>query len=191
MAEEFLVVGQVVAAQGLKGEVRILPASDFPQRFTEPGTRWLRRRGQNEQEVQLLSGRQLPGKELFVVRFEGINDRTAAEGLVHQELLVAADDLPELEEGEFHLLDLQGLNVRLENEAEPIGVVVDLHHGGNDLLEIELKEAAAAASCPSSRPSFPRWNWSKAGCCSLPPKGCWMAEPEAHSTVTLLAKLRG
>ena len=80
MAEEFLVVGQVVAAQGLKGEVRILPASDFPQRFTEPGTRWLRRRGQNEQEVQLLSGRQLPGKELFVVRFEGIKDRTAAEG---------------------------------------------------------------------------------------------------------------
>ena len=37
MAEEFLVVGQVVAAQGLKGEVRVLPASDFPQRFTEPG----------------------------------------------------------------------------------------------------------------------------------------------------------
>ena len=49
--------------------------------------------------MQLLSGRQLPGKELFVVRFEGINDRTAAEGLVHQELLVASDDLPELEEG--------------------------------------------------------------------------------------------
>ena len=138
MADEFLVVGQVVAAQGLKGEVRILPASDFPQRFTEPGTRWLRRRGQGQREVQLISGRQLPGKELFVVRFEGINDRTAAEGLVHQELLVAADDLPELEEGEFHLLDLQGLKVHLENEAEPIGVVVDLHHGGNDLLEIKL-----------------------------------------------------
>ena len=49
MADEFLVVGQVVAAQGLKGEVRILPASDFPQRFTEPGSRWLRRRGHNEQ----------------------------------------------------------------------------------------------------------------------------------------------
>ena len=138
MAEEFLIVGQVVAAQGLKGEVRVLPASDFAQRFTEPGTRWLRRRGQDEQEVQLLSGRQLPGKELFVVRFEGINDRTAAESLVHQELLVAADDIPELEDGKFHVRDLQGLQVRLQEETEPIGVVVDLHHGGNDLLEIEL-----------------------------------------------------
>ena len=171
MADEFLVVGQVVAAQGLKGEVRILPASDFPQRFTEPGKRWLRRRGQNEQEVQLLSGRQLPGKELFVVRFEGINDRTAAEGLVHQELLVAADDLPALEEGEFHLLDLQGLNVRLQGEAEPIGVVVDLHHGGNDLLEIELKESGRRCLIPFVEAIVPQVDLQQ-GCLLLtPPKG--------------------
>ena len=171
MADEFLVVGQVVAAQGLKGEVRILPASDFPHRFTEPGTRWLRRRGQGEHELQLLSGRQLPGKELFVVRFEGINDRTAAEGLVHQELLVAADDLPELEDGEFHLLDLQALNVRLENEAEPIGVVVDLHHGGNDLLEIELKEDGRRCLVPFVEASVPKVEPKEGWLLLTPPKG--------------------
>ena len=171
MAEEFLVVGQVVAAQGLKGEVRILPASDFPQRFTEAGTRWLRRRGQNEQEVQLLSGRQLPGKELFVVRFEGINDRTAAEGLVHQEFLVAADDLPKLEDGEFHLLDLQGLNVRLQGEAEPIGVVVDLHHGGNDLLEIELKKGGRRCLVPFVDAIVPQVELEQGWLLLTPPKG--------------------
>ena len=171
MAEEFLVVGQVVAAQGLKGEVRILPASDFPQRFTEPGTRWLRRRGQNDQKVQLLSGRQLPGKELFVVRFEGINDRTAAEGLVHQELLVPADDLPALEEGEFHLLDLQGLQVHLENEAEPIGVVVDLHHGGNDLLEIELKADGRRCLVPFVEAIVPQVDLEQGWLLLTPPKG--------------------
>ena len=171
MADEFLVVGQVVAAQGLKGEVRILPASDFPQRFTEPGTRWLRRRGQDEREVQLLSGRQLPGKELFVVRFEGINDRTAAEGLVHQELLVAADDLPELEEGEFHFLDLQGLNVRLRDEADPIGVVVDLHHGGNDLLEIELKEGGRRCLVPFVEAIVPQVELEQGWLLLTPPKG--------------------
>ena len=171
MADEFLVVGQVVAAQGLKGEVRILPASDFPQRFTEPGKRWLRRRGQNEQEVQLLSGRQLPGKELFVVRFEGINDRTAAEGLVHQELLVAADDLPELEEGEFHLQDLQGLNVLLQGEAEPIGVVMDLHHGGNDLLEIELKESGRRCLVPFVEAIVPQVDLEQGWLLLTPPKG--------------------
>ena len=171
MAEQFLVVGEVVAAQGLKGEVRILPASDFPQRFTEPGSRWLRRRGQHEQEVQLLNGRQLPGKELFVVRFEGINDRTAAEGLVHQELLVAADDLPELEEGEFHLLELQGLTVRLEDATEPIGVVVDLHHGGNDLLEIELNRDGKRYLVPFVEAIVPRVEPEEGWILITPPKG--------------------
>ena len=171
MADEFLVVGQVVAAQGLKGEVRILPASDFPQRFTEPGKRWLRRRGQNQQEVQLLSGRQLPGKELFVVRFEGINDRTAAESLVHQEFLVAADDIPELEDGEFHVRDLQGLSVRLETESDPIGVVVDLHHGGNDLLEIELKTDGRRCLVPFVDAIVPQVELEEGWLLITPPKG--------------------
>ena len=171
MADEFVVVGQVVAAQGLKGEVRILPASDFPQRFTEPGARWLRRRGQNEQEVQLISGRQLPGKELFVVRFEGINDRTAAESLVHQEFLVAADDIPELEDGEFHVRDLQGLSVRLETESDPIGVVVDLHHGGNDLLEIELKADGRRCLVPFVDAIVPQVELEEGWLLITPPKG--------------------
>jgi hypothetical protein len=42
---ELLVVGRVVAAQGLGGEVRVLPLSDFPERFTTAGWRWLRPRG--------------------------------------------------------------------------------------------------------------------------------------------------
>ena len=171
MADEFLVVGQVVAAQGLKGEVRILPASDFPQRFTEPGSRWLRRRGQGEQEVQLLSGRQLPGKDLFVVRFEGINDRTSAEGLVHHELLVAANDIPELKEGEFHVQDLQGLSVLLQDDAEPIGFVVDLHHGGNDLLEIELKADGRRCLVPFVEAIVPQVELDEGWLLITPPQG--------------------
>ena len=39
--QELLVVGRVVGVQGLKGELRINPMSDFPERFTRPGRRWL------------------------------------------------------------------------------------------------------------------------------------------------------
>ena len=59
------------------------------------------------------------GKELFVVRLEGIESRTAAEALVGHELLVLATDRPRLEPGEFHLLDLVGLEVRLLGAAKP------------------------------------------------------------------------
>ena len=94
--QELLVVGRVVSAQGLRGELRVNPLSDFPERFTRPGLRWLQARNGTPREVTLLSGRQLPGKELFVIRLEGVNDRSGAEALVGQELLVPAADRPGL-----------------------------------------------------------------------------------------------
>jgi 16S rRNA processing protein RimM len=137
-APELLEVGRLVAPQGLKGELRVLPLSDFPERFTIPGLRWLRSRRGETRTVELLSGRPLPGKELFVLRFAGIDDRTAAESLVGHVLLVDAQDRPPLEPGEFHLLDLVGLAVRLLPGDTVIGRVTDLLHAGNDLLEIAL-----------------------------------------------------
>ena len=139
-AEDWLPVGKVVAVQGLKGELRINPASEFPERFTEPGSRWLKARGKAPREIELKSGRQLPGKSVFVVRFAGIDSREAAEALVGQTLMVPADDRPELEEGEFHLLDLVGLEARLSADGEAIGTVSDLISGGNELLEIQTPD---------------------------------------------------
>lgn len=135
---ELLVVGRLVAPQGLRGEVRVLPLSDFPERFTRAGRRWLRRPGGQAREVELRGGRVLPGKDLFVVRLEGIDSREAAEAAVGEELLVLASDRPRLAKGEFHLMDLVGLEVRLLENGERIGQVTDLLHAGNDLLVVEL-----------------------------------------------------
>ncbi|MFO7628492.1 MAG: ribosome maturation factor RimM [Prochlorococcaceae cyanobacterium] len=137
-APELLLVGRLVAAQGMQGELRVLPLSDFPERFTRPGRRWLQQRQQPARPVDLLHGRQLPGKTLFVVRLKGIDDRNAAEALVGEELLVPVNQRPKLEPGEFHLLDLVGLQVRLQTSGSSIGLVSDLIHAGNDLLEVEL-----------------------------------------------------
>ena len=140
-SDDWLSVGKIVGVQGLQGELRVNPASEFPERFTVPGPRWLRsRKGVEPTEIQLKKGRQLPGKSLFVVRLEGIDSRSAAETLVGQELLVSADDRPELDEGEFHLLDLLGLEARLAANGPAVGTVSDLISGGNDLLEITTAE---------------------------------------------------
>ena len=135
--EDWLSVGKIVGVQGLQGELRVNPASDFPERFTAPGPRWLRSRKESEPtEIQLKKGRQLPGKSLFVVRFEGVENRSAAQTLVGQELLVSADDRPELADGEFHMLDLVGLEARLAADGPALGTVTDLISGGSDLLDI-------------------------------------------------------
>ncbi len=161
MSKEFIVVGQVVAAQGLKGEVRILPATDFPSRLVDPGPRWLQKPGAAIQSLELISGRQLPGRDLFVVRFEGINNRSAAEALVQHEL----------EAGEFHVLDLQGLEVRLDPGGPAIAIVVDLHHGGNDLLEIELLDGARHCLVPFVEAIVPEVHIKEGWLLLTPPQG--------------------
>lgn len=144
-AEDWLVVGKIVAPQGLQGDLRVLPESDFPQRFLEPGPRWLRSpqqtfSQQEPQSVDLTHGRYLPGQGLYVIHLAQIGDRTAAEHLRGHELLVLASDRPPLAEGEFHLLDLIGLEVYLAQDRSLIGTVVGLVPAGNDLLEVELKQ---------------------------------------------------
>ena len=149
---DLLEVGRLVSAQGLQGELRLNPLSDFPERFTVPGQRWLQGRTGPAKAVTLLSGRQLPGRELYVLRLEGVNDRSSAEALVGHALLVPASDRPPLAEGEFHLLDLVGLEVRLLADGGVIGRVTDLLHAGNDLLEVELAAAPSMAPGPAPGP---------------------------------------
>lgn len=130
-------VGTIVAAQGLKGEVRVYPDSDFPARFEQPGLRWLLSPGATEpRAVQLLQGRYLQ-KGLYVVQFAEIINRTQAEALKGSRLVVPESDRPPLEAGEFHILDLIGLEVFDQQTQAVFGFVTGVVPAGNDLLEVK------------------------------------------------------
>jgi 16S rRNA processing protein RimM len=123
----------------LDGALRIYPDSDFPERFLEPGDRWLQRPGQTEPErVKLLSGRYLSRKGLYVIKLVGIDNREQAGQLRNARLLVARSDRLPLEPDEFHVADLIGLAVRLQLTGAVIGTVVDVFAAGNDLLSVQL-----------------------------------------------------
>jgi 16S rRNA processing protein RimM len=138
---DWLEIGVVVAPQGLKGEVRVYPDTDFPERFETPGQRWLLKPNATEPEpVNLLKGYYLAGKGLYVVQFAGVSDRNQAEALRDTKVLVPIRDRPPLNPGEFHLMDLVGLTVILQENREPIGRVISIINAGNDLLEVELTD---------------------------------------------------
>ncbi len=138
-AKEWLEIGTIVAPQGLDGEVRVYPNSDFPERFEQPGQRWLLRPGETEpQPIELLGGRYIEGKGLYVVELAGVEDRNQAEALRGCRLLVPQSDRPVLGEDEYHVLDLIGLEVFNQTTQEVLGTVVDIIPAGNDLLEVKL-----------------------------------------------------
>jgi 16S rRNA processing protein RimM len=145
MTDRFIEVGKIVAPQGLKGEVRVYPNTDFPERFLAPGNRWLLRPGSHDpQPVKLLRGRYLDGKGLYVVQLEGINTITDAEALRDFKLMVPESDRPALEDGEFHIPDLIGLEVFDQRTQALIGTVISLIPAGNHLLEVQRSDPKAS-----------------------------------------------
>lgn len=140
-ANDWLEIGTVVAPQGLEGEVRVYSTSDFPERFEQPGFRWLQSPKATEpQVVELLAGRQMPGKNLYVVQLAGIENRNQAEVLLGCKLLVRQSDRPSLPEDEYHVSDLIDLQVFNQLTGENLGVVTDVFTAGNDLLEVKLHQ---------------------------------------------------
>ena len=135
---EWIEIGKIVAAQGLDGEVRVYPDSDFPERFIEPGKRWILRPNKSEPEpIEFLGGRYIPGKGLYAVEVEGVEDREGAEALRGCKLFVEKTDRPYLEPDEFYVQDLIGMEVFNQLTGEILGKVSDIIPAGNDLLEIE------------------------------------------------------
>ncbi|NJL80076.1 MAG: ribosome maturation factor RimM, partial [Richelia sp. SM2_1_7] len=134
-------IGKIVAPQGLNGELRVYPDTDFPERFEVPGKRWLLRPNATEpQEVELVKGRFLEGKNLYIIQLAGVKHRDEAEELRGCKILVPESDRPLLSEDEYHLMDLVGLSVFMQDSGKFIGTVVDLIAAGNDLLEVRLEK---------------------------------------------------
>ena len=137
---EWLVVGLITSCHGIKGEVKVKSLSDFKERFIKSGIRWLQKENEPPTKIKLISGFKQPGKETFIIKFQGVSTRNDAEKLKKYKILVKTDKFPELNKQEFHLLELIDLQVRiLENKKfKIIGKVINLENEKNNLLVIEL-----------------------------------------------------
>jgi 16S rRNA processing protein RimM len=137
---EWLVVGLITSCHGINGQVKVKSLSDFEERFLKPGFRWLQKENEQPTKIELKSGFKQPGKETFVIKLQGINNRDHAEQLKKYKILVKTNKLPKLKKEEFHLLELMNLQVKtLENDQlKIIGQVINLENEKNNLLVIEL-----------------------------------------------------
>ncbi|MCO5135051.1 MAG: ribosome maturation factor RimM [Phyllobacteriaceae bacterium] len=126
-----VLLAQIGAAHGIRGEVRIKPFGDadmldrYGPLYDAQGRSY---------EITAMR----PQKTVLVVRFRGIDSREAAEALNGVELFVDRSALPAPEEDEFYLSDLIGLQT-VSPEGEMLGKVVEVHDfGAGDILEIRL-----------------------------------------------------
>lgn len=148
-SDEWTEIGKIIGVQGLNGEVRVYPSTDFPERFEEPGQRWLKYPNQSTpQPVELLHGRLIENKGIFIVQLAGVTDRNQAEALRGCVMFVPQGDRPHLEEDEYYIQDLIGLVAIDQRTGEAIGTVVEILSAGHDILAI--KPPAATIETPET-----------------------------------------
>ena len=136
-----LVVGRLRKPHGLKGECAVFPLTDSPDEVFQPGRRlWMvDLAGKDVGEVLTIERGRSHHRE-WLLKFEGIDSRTALEALpAFRGVLVAADaaDLPPPADDEIYAHELVGFSVRTA-DGTAIGVVSELYELPSGLtLEIQ------------------------------------------------------
>ena len=126
-----IALAAVAGAHGVKGEVRLKLFSDSAKSLAAHEYVYV-----GGARLRLLSAKD-QGKNA-VARFEGVDDRSAAEALRGSLVEVERDALPPLAESEYYHSDLVGLTCLDQGGAE-IGTVVAVeNYGAGDLLEVEV-----------------------------------------------------
>src|ERR671910_1170793 len=131
-----LVVGRVVRAHGITGEVVVDVRTDDPDtRFTPGTTLRARTKGGTERRFVVESSRQHGGR--LLVRLDGVTDRDGADALRGTLFLVDSGDLPPIDDpDEFYDHQLEGLQVRT-TEGTEVGTVAEvLHTAAGELLSV-------------------------------------------------------
>jgi 16S rRNA processing protein RimM len=140
-----IAVGQIVRAHGIRGEVIVAVRTDEPGVRFAPGS-VLSTEPPDRGPLTVAAVRWHSGR-LSVV-FEGIGDRTAAEGLRGTLLVLDSAQIPPAPDpDEFYDHELIGLRV-VTAAGDRVGVVADVLHHGQDLLVVRPDSAAATPGRP-------------------------------------------
>jgi 16S rRNA processing protein RimM len=134
---DFVLIGRVRTAHGLRGEVAVEPVTDVVERFMGL-RRVLVKRGDEIGEVGVASVRSKGGSVLL--RLEGTDTRDEAERLAGAELGVRRQDVWPLAEGTYYVFDLVGSRVIGDGDRE-IGRIDDvLRFPANDVFVVETSK---------------------------------------------------
>lgn len=125
-----VLLGVVIGAQGLKGEVKVKTFTESPGKLGAYGPL----HAKDGKSFRVTSVRET--KDGAVISLEGVTDRSTAEALKGTELYVPRSALPKADPDEFYHADLIGLRAE-DTEGRAMGIVRALHNfGAGDVIEL-------------------------------------------------------
>ncbi|HJA22231.1 ribosome maturation factor RimM [Limosilactobacillus panis] len=128
-------VGKIVNTHGIRGEVRVIPTTDFiDQRFAPQQKLYLQTTGE-PLELTVEKARQHKG--FVLVKFVGYDNINDVERFRDHELQVSGDDQQPLEDGQYYYHQIIGLTVKTADGQE-LGTIKEiLSPGANDVWVVQ------------------------------------------------------
>lgn len=134
--EDLLKVGVITTTHGIRGEVKIFPTTDA-ERFLDLHYVMLDT-GRDFRRLDIQNVKFF--KNLVIMKFKGIDNINDIEMYKQRELWVPREEAQELEEDEYYIGDLIGMEVLLEDGSK-FGELKDvMETGANDVYIVETKE---------------------------------------------------
>lgn len=132
-----ILVGKIVAFQGVRGDVRVQTYTATPADFRD-----LKILSDKFATEDFKFVRALPNTNVIIAHINGFEDRTSAEVLRGTELFVNRESLPKLKDGEYYQTDLIGFSV--VRDGKTIGKVDGFQNfGAGDIIELDNGEMVA------------------------------------------------
>ena len=131
-------VGVIANTHGVKGEVKVFPTTDAPERFKKLKSVILDAK-REKITLEIQSARFF--KNLVIVKFKGIDDINDIEKYKGCDLYVTRENATQLDEGEYYIADLIDMKV-VNDEGKVLGVLYDvMQTGANDVFVVNLNDS--------------------------------------------------
>lgn len=129
-----IMIGTILKPVGLRGELKISPLTDFPERFEERRQVTIETKEGQSQPFQIESARYLP--PFVYLRLKGLSSIEEVESLVGGAITIADEERMPLPKGSYYHFEIEGLEVFLEGGA-PLGKVDRIiQTGSNDVYVV-------------------------------------------------------
>lgn len=135
-SKQYFTVGVIAGTHALRGEVKVLSRTDFPDmRFKKGARLYLREAGKPpRQALRVTASRS--HKQFWLVLFEGVNSINDVDKWQRMELVVPESELVPLPEGTYYIHQLVGLKV-ITDEGREVGTIREvLQPGANDVYVV-------------------------------------------------------
>lgn len=128
-----IIIGKIGAAHGVRGDMKVYPLTDFPDRFNI-----IKKAYVDDQLIEIVSTRYQ--NNFVVMKVKGINSREEVARFTNKLLKIDRSDVPPLAEGEYYSFDIIGLQV-INQDDEILGEIIEiLKTGSNDVYITKAKD---------------------------------------------------